>query len=139
MSGPMVYGLILGGLISLSIFVGLSGAFAVFWGLIVLQNVIGAVIAWRRTRLPYWTAGLVIAAAGAGTFAMFAARGWRFPFVPLGWNVVVGTLLAAMFFCMWAEKRVHPRDWAEFKAFMKKKSAWDMVLFRHIPVLREGK
>ncbi len=139
MSGPVVYGLFLGLGFSMAYFWSGPEAYAVIWGLILVQNAVGAVVAWRRTGLLLWTTALVIGAVTSALLLALSARGWRIPFMPLAWNVVVAGLIGSALLCMWGEKRRHPREWAEFKAFMKKKSAWDMLLFRHVPVLREGK
>ena len=111
----------------------------VFWGLIFAQNAVGAVLIWRRTGLPYRTAALAIGAAASGLLLALSIGGGQLPLLPLAWIAVLGVLVAVALFCMRAEKRVHPKEWAEIKARTKKTSAWEMILFRHVPVLRELK
>ncbi len=138
MSGPVVYGLLMGLLISLLIVQGGPWGYPILWGLLLLQNLVGVVIVWRRTHLRYFTAGIALAALDSAIFLVLYSRELRFPFVPLGWDAVVLAFFLLCPLCLLLEARHSPRAWAQVKEFAKHKTAWDMLLFRHVPVLREG-
>lgn len=98
--------------------------------------VVGAVTTWRRTRLPYATASMMMGAVAfiaiaweAGTTETLrdVMMRWMWPF--LAW-VVAGTAI------MHLEPLVHREKWAAWKRHMEDMSFGDTLLMRHIPDLR---
>jgi hypothetical protein len=110
----------------------------VLWLLLAGQLSRGAAITWRRTRLPFAMAAML---TGAGAFAILAVAtvlGHVFPLLPVGWAVAVYGLIVAGAVCLLIESRVHRRKWSQWKSFMEHKSAWDILLGRHIPDLERA-
>lgn len=109
-----------------------------WWGFFACQLTWGAALCWRRTGLPFATGAMAIAAATAGTLAALAAAGHTFPDLPRPWwGPVAAGLLAGPLLLM-VESRVHHAKWKQWKEYMERKNAWDILLGRHIPNLRDS-
>jgi hypothetical protein len=109
-----------------------------WWGFFAGQLTWGAALCWRRTGLPFATAAMAIAAATSGILAALAAAGHVFPDLPRAWWAPVGTglLSGPLFFLI--ESRVHRAKWMQWKQYMEPKNAWEILMGRHIPELRDG-
>ena len=110
----------------------------VLWALFAVYGAWGATVVWRRTALPFATASALLATLIAALLAGLAMRGWAFPALPPGWTVAI---VAAMFLgpiLLLVESKVHPLQWARWKAYADNKGAWDILLGRHVPDLRQS-
>ncbi len=137
MSGSTVYGVILGILLATVSTMKNPAGSVILWSLLSAQSAIGAVIVWRRTGFRFFTAALVLGMGASALIAGLASHGLRLPFVPLAWNVgVVGLILSALL-CLILESRRHPDEWRQWRKSAKQRTALDILLFRHIPSLRE--
>lgn len=97
----------------------------------------GGTVLWRRTGLPFATAAVFLATAVAALLAVLAIAGWPFPYLFHGWLAPVTALLFFAPGLLIVESRVHPRQWAQWKAYAEDKNAWDILLGRHVPYLRD--
>ena len=136
MQGSTVYGLI-GGIVffvMITVVPQPTGS-VVFWTLLAGQLTWGAAICWRRTRLPLATTAMSIEAISSALLATLAVLGRVFPDLPAAWWPPVVFGMAAGPLCLFAESRLHRRQWAEWRDYMTDKSAWDILTARHIPTL----
>jgi hypothetical protein len=136
MNGSAVYGLIGGFLFVVMTRVGPQPTGSVvFFTLSAGHLMWGAAICWRRTRLPLATTAMIIGAITFTVFATLAAFGTVFPDFPPGWwpPIVLGMVAGPL--CLLAESRLHRRQWTEWRDYMADKSAWDILMARHIPTL----
>ena len=136
---PALYGMIIG--VAFFVFTRLLPqplGSIVYWGLLSVQLAWGAVLTWRRTALPFATAGLVTGAATATSLVVLAAIGHPYPNeMPQSWLLLSGGFIVAPLFLL-IESRVNPAKWKQWAQHMENKSAWDIVTGRHIPQLRNG-
>lgn len=109
----------------------------VLWGSLTLYGAWGTVVFWRRTALPFVTLAVLLASLTAALLAALAFRGWPFPNVPDGWMAPIVALLILGPILLVVESRLHPLQWTRWKAFAEDKSAWDILLMRHVPYLEE--
>ncbi|MCL4191909.1 MAG: hypothetical protein KJZ87_09190 [Thermoguttaceae bacterium] len=78
---------------------------------------------------------MAIAAASSATLAALAAAGYVFPdlprasWAPVGAGIVAGPLLFLI------ESRLHRAKWMQWKQYMERQTAWDILKGRHIPNL----
>jgi hypothetical protein len=104
-----------------------------------------AVLVWRRMRLPLMSAAAIIAAVGCGVQIYVAIH--AFPmgngFFPPSfadlihfWPMAAAAAIVPL--CVFAESRWHRHRWDAWKAAMENCTVTDMLLFRHIPNLRES-
>jgi hypothetical protein len=135
--GAAVYGL-LGGvwMFMLGRVAPQSAGSVVLWGGYAVYGVWGGITLWRRTGLPFATAAVFLATAIALLMAL-AIAGWPFPQRPPGWLTPVTALLLLLPILLVVESRVHPGQWAQWKAYAEDKNAWDILLGRHVPYLRD--
>ena len=110
----------------------------VWWGFFEGQLTWGAVLCWRRTRLPFASAAMAIAAASSGMLAALAVAGHVFPDLPRAWWVPVGGGLLSGPLLFLIESRVHRAKWMQWKHHMERKNAWDILKGRHIPELHDS-
>jgi hypothetical protein len=107
-----------------------------FWSFITVQLLLGALLVWRRTRLPFATSSMAVAAAGV---AIFAALGIS-PIHPQSHNLaaLIGCVAAGVTagVLMSAQARATPSVWAEWRRHAESCSMIDVLLGRHIPKLR---
>jgi hypothetical protein len=109
-----------------------------------LQMACFAVVVWRRTRLPLMSAAGLIVAVGCGVqiyvaidaFGVGNGRGLQgfadlIYFWPMAAAAAVGPL------CFVAEWVWHRDRWEALKPAMENCTVTDMLLFRHIPNLRQ--
>jgi hypothetical protein len=106
-----------------------------FWS---VQVSWGAVTYWRRTRLPFMTAALVLGAVMSCCLTVLAAIGR-----PLGqmsaeaWVLVVGTMVTGLLL-IHIESRVNKSKVKQCAEYREHTTVWGALTFRHIPHLREG-
>ncbi len=124
MLGSMIYGLVLGAgfVVAVEMAPQPVGS-VVWWSLVAGQLSWGAAITWRRTRLPFATAAMLVGAGGAAILTVAALLGYVFLFLPLAWVVPVCSLIAVGPICFFLESRLHPREWAHWRTYMEHKSA----------------
>jgi hypothetical protein len=109
-----------------------------------LQMACFAVVVWRRTRLPLMSAAGLSVAVGCGgqiyvsIHALGAGNG-RPPqgFADLIYLWPMAAAAAIVPLCIFAEWLWHRDRWETWKAEMENCTVTDMLLFRHIPNLRE--
>lgn len=106
------------------------------WSALAVQLAVGAMLVWRRTRLPYASAALVLDACSLALLAYMYAQRYDLFSLPLAWAVLLGALFSMGMLLMILEPRVNPEKWQAWRAFMQEKSVLDILLGRHIPVLR---
>lgn len=111
----------------------------VFWGATAIQLGIGARVCWRRTGLPFASAAMANGAMLAACLVILAFMGQPFPnLAPASWVLFgSGALMGPIF--LWIESRVHQTKWAEWRRHMENKGVWDVLMFRHLPHLRDGR
>ena len=139
MWGSAVYGFFLG--IGALLFIRAApqpaGSF-LWWGFFGVQLTWGAALCWRRTRLPFATAATAIAAATSCLLAGLAVAGHVFPDLPRAWWVAVGGGMLAASLLLLIESRVHRAKWMQWKQYMERKTAGEILMGRHIPDMRDG-
>lgn len=136
MSGAKIYGATLGVLAgSLTTMADPVGP-TLFYGLLSAHTGLAAAIVWRRMRYPHLAVALALAAMASATIAGLCARGWRFPFAPLGWNLVIVAVFIGAFACYRKEARRRGSEWRSWREAIKSCSALDILLLRHIPQLK---
>ncbi|HEV7999827.1 MAG TPA: hypothetical protein VGP63_08110 [Planctomycetaceae bacterium] len=102
-----------------------------------------AVVVWRRTRLPLMSAAGLIVAVGCGVqiyvaiHALVAGNGRPPGFADLIYLWPMAAAAAVGPLCFFAEWLWHRDRWEALKAAMEDCTVTDMLLFRHIPNLRE--
>jgi hypothetical protein len=138
MLGSLMYGcvLALGFFVATKIAPQPAGS-VLWWSVLTIQLGIAARSCWRRTGLPFVTAAMAIAAASCSLLATLAAAGMVYPDVPAGWWPLVGAGMVAVPSLLLIESRVNRDRWRQWRAFMQRSTAWDILRGRHIPELRE--
>jgi hypothetical protein len=109
-----------------------------WWGFFAGQLTWGAALCWRRTGLPFATGAMAIAGATSGMLAALAAAGRVFPDLPRAWWPLVGAGLLLGPLLLLIESRLHRAKWIQWKRYMERKSAWEILMGRHIPELRDS-
>ena len=109
---------------------------AILWGVFAIQLGLFASICWRRTRLPFATAAMVIGALSCGLLAVLAFRGAAYPHLPAAWWPLVGAGMVAGPALLLVESRVNRVRWDQWRSSMQHTSVWDILRARHIPDLR---
>ena len=137
MSGSKFYGLLVGVLFGLANTMQNPIPSVVAWSLLSVQSVVGALVAWRRTDFRFFAATLALVAVASAIIAGLASRGLRVPFVPLAWNACVAFLFLAALACFYIESKRQSVEWSRWRRSIKNHSALDILLFRHIPSLRD--
>lgn len=139
MWGSVLYGLFLGvgALLFMQVAPQPAGSL-LWWGFFAGQLTWGAALCWRRTGLPFATAAMAIAAATAGMLVALAPVGHTFPDLPSTWWAPVAAGLLAAPLLLMVESRVHRAKWKQWKQYMERKNAWDILVGRHIPNLRDS-
>lgn len=136
MQGSAVYGFFLG--VGALLFIQLAPqplGSILWWGGFATQLTWAAALCWRRTRLPFATAAMAIAAASSGMLTGLAIAGHVFPDLPQSWWAPVGGGLLSSPLLLLIESRVHRGKWLQWKRYMERKNAWDILRGRHIPEL----
>lgn len=109
---------------------------AAFWTFLFLQLMQGAMLTWRRTRLPLSTASMSIAAAASLVMAALSGRGITFENMPLGWMIAFAAVAVTLPLLLTIEARRYPIPTAAWRDFMKGKNGLDVFTGDHIPHLR---
>lgn len=112
----------------------------VLWGGLALHGSWGARVLWRRTRLPFATAAVLVAVLLSLTFASASLEGYTLATPPqdLRWVVTIVGLALLSPVLLFVESKAHAAEWARWKEFMEDKTAWDILLGRHVPDLRRS-
>lgn len=140
MVGSVVYGIFLG--VGAVLFIQVAPqptGSILWWGFFAAQLAWASALCWRRTGLPLATAAMTIAAATSGVLAALAAAGHVFPDLPRIWWVPVGAGVLSAPLLLLVESRRHREKWMQWKEHMERKNAWDILLGRHIPELRDSR
>jgi hypothetical protein len=137
MNGGARYGLLFGIVYSAVHFLAPQPAGdAALWLLIGLQLLIGAVMTWRRTRMPFAAAGDVLGSAFSFTASWLLLRGYTVDTLPIRWIIALLLTAAAMALLIGIETRVNRPKWEAWRKYMEGSSALDILLGRHIPRLQ---
>jgi hypothetical protein len=106
------------------------------WAAFALQFAWIGLVTWRRTRLPFASAGMFLSALG---MAMIAFLGGSISDA-LSTSMVTAVALVVLFgtatLCRLIESQRHPRKWREMKARFEQATIPDVMTGRHIPNLR---
>ena len=104
-----------------------------------------AVLTWRRTRLPFATAGMACVAVASVMLVGLNLAGYPWPStaagpfnLPLPWEIAVLARILAAPVTVFTEARVHRSAWLQWSRHMENQGLWDLLRFRHIPVLLRG-
>ena len=139
MLGSAIYGALLGvGFVAVQRVAPQPIGWVVWWAFFAVQLAWGSVLTWRRTALPFMTGALLVGSATAALLAVLSAAGFVFPALPFRFAVPVYFLMAVGPSCLLIESRLHRREWLRWKEHMQDKSAWDILLGRHIPDFRSA-
>lgn len=111
----------------------------VFWGVGAAQLAWGAALVWRRTRLPFAAAALVIGSVGFGVAIFVTAIGYDLFALSVGSVLLCSVFLVTGPLCFWIESRRHPKQWQRWREHMFHMGAWDIVMGRHVPNLLQDK
>lgn len=92
----------------------------IYWGLLSLQLTWGALVCWRRTGLPFMTAGLAAGAVTSACLTVIAVMGGLFPnFSAESWVLLGGGLaLPPLFFHI--ESRANRDTWRQVAQHMER-------------------
>jgi len=95
------------------------------------------VVCWRRTGLPFATAAGIAGAVTALALTVLAMMGHPYPDLRAETWVLFGSgaLLAPLFLLI--ESRVNQEKWRAWSRYMSEATVWDVLLSRHIPLLRD--
>jgi hypothetical protein len=134
MNAGALYGWFLG--VALVVARGLGpAAWVPLWIAISFQLACFAVITWTRTRSPFMTAAASLAAAAGLAIGLVGSRPCEALLVAHPVAMVTGLLLFPLL--MFSEKWAHPDVWKQFRTQAEHATFRDMLLFRHIPDLRQ--
>jgi hypothetical protein len=136
-SGGARYGLMLGLVWAICHFVAPQPAGdAAFWLLIALQALHGAVMTWRRMRLPLTALGDTLIAGFAAAIAALFLGGYTPQTLPLRDWLLLMVVAAIAAILLLVEPRLHPAAWEAWRNETEKASALDILLGRHVPRLQ---
>lgn len=109
----------------------------IFFALVTVQLSRGALICWRRTRLPFMTATLVHGAVMSLSLVVLEASGHPFRnLAPESLVLYVGGVVTAVLL-MRIESRVNQPKWKALARHMEHQTVWDIVTGRHFPEIRD--
>jgi len=110
---------------------------SVVWFVVVaIYALAGAVVVWRRTGLGWATAGIVVSAAGALLMARLQLFDDWLVMPALGWLLGAMGLVFLTLLCAFVETaRNHPA-WQRWEEELERVALWEMLLFRQVPVVR---
>jgi hypothetical protein len=138
MSGAAVYGFFIAiGFVLLTRVAPQPVSSVIWWSFCALQLTWNSTICWRRTGLPFASAGMGISAVVSALLAILATEGHVFSDLPFEWWVLVAVLMISGPVCLFVESRVHRTQWARWRDYQERKTAWDILAGRHIPRLRD--
>jgi hypothetical protein len=143
MSAGVKFGFLIGLLIVVCEILPQPLGLSLYWALGAGELTTGAVLTWRRTRLPFATAGMVSGAVASLMLLGVNLAGYPWPppraasNLPLPWTITVVALLVAVPLTSFAEAWVHRPAWRQWKEHMEHQGLWDLLCFRHIPVIRD--
>lgn len=107
------------------------------WSAFAVQLAVGGALVWGRMRLPYATAAMLLDACGSALLAYWYAQGYDLFSLPVAGAVLLAVIFAlSLVTLLILEPRANPQKWQTWGAFMQEKSVLDVLLGRHIPVLR---
>jgi hypothetical protein len=134
MKAGALYGLFLGVFLAVARAVGPAMWTPLFIA-IACQLACFAVITWRRTRLPFMTAGACLAAVAGLTIGLFGSR--EYEALLVAHPIAVLSLVPLFPLLMFLEKWAHPEVWRRLRTEAERATLRDMLLLRHIPDLRQ--
>jgi hypothetical protein len=106
------------------------------WAALAVQFAWIGLVTWRRTRLPFASAGMFLGALGMGMVAFLGGSLSD----ALSTSTVTALALVVLFvtasLCRLVESQRHPRKWREMKARFEHATISDVITGRHIPNLR---
>ncbi len=139
MAASAVYGMVLGLVfVLMTKFAPQPTSAVIWWSFFAVQLGIGARLCWRRTALPYATAAMTVGSVTSALLAVLASLGRVYPDLPPAWWPVIGTAMVAGPVLLMVESRVNRVRCNQWRAFMQRSSAWDVLWGRHIPDLRRS-
>lgn len=139
MDAPIRYGLSAGLAAGLLLALAPQPAGAVLlWVAVGGQTGIGALLVWRRMRLPYATAALTLATCASAMLVFVYSRGEGPLTEPVGW-AALGLLFTSGVLLAVLEPRANPAKWSAWRAVLRESSVRDLLLGRHIPDLGSGR
>jgi hypothetical protein len=106
------------------------------WSCIFLQLAQGAILTWRRMRLPLSALSMSIGSVICLIVVGLYARGYTITTLPLGWAIPLGIAFAAMLLMMPIESHFWPEKSRAWREFMRSKSALDVLTGDHFPNMR---
>lgn len=114
-----------------------SLAWAAFWAIATALLTIYTAVVWRRTRLLLFAVAGGDAALTSAALCLASVAGYTLRNLPSRWMMIFwingGVLVLAQLLSQYVLYRAQCRRWREH---MEPLSLGDMLLFRHIPVLR---
>lgn len=128
-----LYGVLVGVVMVVARGIG-PAAWTPLWIAISFQLACLAVITWRRTRLPFMTAGAFLAAVTGLTIGLVGSR--EYEALLIAHPVAVLSLVPLFPVLMFLEKWAHPAVWRRLRVEAERATLRDMLLLRHIPDLR---
>ncbi|MEX2271781.1 MAG: hypothetical protein WD690_09935 [Vicinamibacterales bacterium] len=109
----------------------------ILWSFFSIQLSWVALTCWRRTGLPFATAGMACGAVMSMSLVVLAVMGQPFPdLAPESWVLFGASALLAPLFLL-IESRVNHAKWQEWSRYMEHKNVWDIITGRHIPQIRD--
>jgi hypothetical protein len=109
-----------------------------------VELVTSAVITWQRTGLPFATAGMAAGAVASIMLVGLNLAGYPWPppsaaasSLPPAWEVPVVALLLVCPVTYFAQARANRAAWRQWREHMERQGLWDLLRFRHVPVLQK--
>lgn len=143
MSGTATLGMTYGVLLAAAAAAPQPLGLGLFWAVVALQLGLFSMVLWRRTRLPFATAGMVASAAGSLLSCGLNLTGYRwpaysasFPGLPMLWAAPVLALLIAGPVCLFVESRVNRTQYRAWRQRQKEQGVWGLIAFRDVPDMR---
>lgn len=108
------------------------------WSVVALQLLTGAWLVWSRTRLPWATAAMAVAGAGAAWCAIEAVSPLHRESQSIRALAVIVVAGLGAGLLDHVQARVAPEAWERWRKHMATCTLRDVLLGRHIPSLRNG-
>ena len=128
------YGLFVGCLLTVARFG--SAAWLGVWVFVFCQFCVGTSIIWTRTRLPFMTAAMLLAAIDALLMGIWIGNNDSLTTLAFGHPLLAALLALGPALLMFSEARFHPDTWRRVRQHDRRWTLRDMLFFRHIPDLR---
>jgi uncharacterized membrane protein YidH (DUF202 family) len=128
------YGLFVGCLLTVARFGPV--AWLGVWVFLFCQFCLGTRIIWTRTRLPFMSAGMLLAAIDALLMGIWLGNNDRLTTLAFGHPLLAVLLALGPALLMFSEARFHPDTWRRVRQHDRQWTVRDILFFRHIPDLR---